>query len=267
MKPATPPTQVETLASRGRYFRLTYSNVPPDEDPKLFKGRDGIAFCELAAVLPAMGYEFGTTIYLYPDDERPLSAFPQFRPSDLLVLPTRPPLHDKVGIIPPRRKIIHAAKTELEAALFKALARYFEFCTRKRVKLSQYGAGRIRVPDARNWEHVEVYEYCGAEIQKHYVGPEPVRHDWKPKSSIAFFLRTDRVPGLDCGFVASFGMDGYGTLIWNRFIRHTHPEWLARPGFVMAELIFKQPIPAKPLTPDFVDDGACVEVRLLTNSA
>jgi len=165
------------LASRGRYFRLTYSNVPPDEDPKLFKGRDGIAFCELAAVLPAMGYDFATTIYLYPDDERPLSAFPQFRPADLLVLPTRPPLHDKVGIIPPRRKIIHAAKTELEAALFKVLARYFEFCTRKRVKLSKYGANRIRVPDAQNWEHVEVYEYCGAEIQRYYVGPEPVMWD------------------------------------------------------------------------------------------
>jgi len=32
----------------------------------------------------------------------------------------------------------------------------------------------------------------------------------------------------------------------------------------MAEIIFKQPIPDKPLTPEFVDDGAKVEVRLLT---
>jgi hypothetical protein len=264
MKPERPPTQVEGTAPRSRYFRLTYSNVPPDEDPKLFKGRDGIAFCELAAVLPAMGYDFGTTIHLYPDDERSLSAFPQFRPSDLLVLPTRPPLHDKVGIIPPRRKIIHATKTGLEAALFKTLARYFEFCTRKRVKLSKYGASRIRVQDSQNWEHVEVYEYCGAEILKYYVGLEPVRPVAKHKSTIAFFLRVNCVPVLDCGFVASFGMDGYGTLIWNRFIRRAHPEWLAKPGFVMAELIFKKPIPDKPLTPDFVDDGAHVEVRLLT---
>ena len=264
MKPATTLTQVESLAPRGRYFRLTYSNVPPDDDPKLFKGRDGIAFCELTAVLPAMGYEFGTTIHLYPDDERPLAAFPAFRPSDLLVLPTRPPLHDKVGIIPPRRKIIYAAKTELEAALFKVLARYFEFCTRKRVKLSKHGASRLRVSDAQNWEHVEVYEYCGAEIQKYYVGPEPVRPGVKLKSTIAFFLRVDRVPGLNCGFAASFGMDGYGTLIWNRFVRRAHPEWLAQPGFVMAELIFRKPIPDKPLTPEFADDGAHVEVRLLT---
>jgi hypothetical protein len=238
--------------------------VPPDDDPKLFKGRDGIAFCELAAVLPAMGYDFGTTIYLYPDDERPLSAFPPFQRSDLLVLPTRPPLHDKVGIIPPRRKIIHAAKTELEAALFHALAKYFEFCTRKRVKLSRYGFSRLRVRDAEKWEHVEVYEYCGAEIQKYYLGPEPVRPEAKLKSTIAFFLRVDRVPGLGCNFVASFGMDGYGTLIWNRYIRCTHPEWLTKPGFVMAEIIFKKPIPDRPLTPDFVDGDSCIAVRLLT---
>jgi hypothetical protein len=264
MRPATPTTQVADAGLPGRYFRLTYSNVPPDEEPKLFKGRDGVAFCELAAVLSGMGYGFGTTIYLYPDDERPLSAFPAFRPSDLLVLPTRPPLHDKIGIIPPRRKIIHAAKTELESVLFKVLARYFEFCTRKRVKLSKYGADRIRVQDAQNWEHVEVYEYCGAEIQRFYVGPEPVRPEVKHKSTIAFFVRVNRVPGLNCDFVASFGMDGYGTLIWNRFLRYSHPEWLAKPGFVMAELIFKRPIPDKPLTPGFVDDDANVEVRLLT---
>src|ERR1043166_2369321 len=136
MTPEDSHNQVVVPAVRGRYFRLTYSNVPPDEDPKLFKGRDGVAFSELTAMLPSMGFDFGTTIYLYPDDERPLSFFPVFRDTDLLILPTRPPLHDKIGIIPPRRKIIHAAKTELEAALFKVLSKYFEFCTRKRVKLS-----------------------------------------------------------------------------------------------------------------------------------
>jgi hypothetical protein len=253
-----------TAASPPRYFRLTYSNVPPDEDPKLFKGRDGVAFCELAAELPRLGYDFATTIYLYPDDERPLAAFPRFGPGDLLVLTTRPPLHDKVGIIPPRRKVIHAAKTELEDALFKALSKYFEFCTRKRVKLSKHGAGRIRSQDRERWEHIEVYEYCGAEIQKHYVGPEPVKPDAKHKSTIAFFLRVDHVPGLNCGFVASFGMDGFGTLIWNRYVRVAHPEWLSQQCFVMAEIIFERELPDNPLTPEFVDDGSYARIRLLT---
>lgn len=264
MKPVPPTTKVPPPSLRNCYYRLTYSNSRADEDPQLFKGRDGIAFLELAAGLPALGYDFGTTIYLYPDDERKLTAFPAFRPSDLLVLPTRPPLHDKVGVFPRRRKVIHETKTELEAALFGVLAKYFEFCSRKHVILSKYGASRIRVKDPQKWAHIEVYEYCGAEIYRHYIGPEPVRPDAPHKSTIAFFLRANDVPGLSCDFIASFGMDGYGTLIWNRIIRQQHPEWLAQPGFVMAELIFKKRIPEAPLTPGFVDDGACVEVRLLT---
>jgi hypothetical protein len=44
--------------------------------------------------------------------------------------------------------IIHAAKTELEAALFKELSKYFDYCTRKHVQLSKFGAigtGAIQV--------------------------------------------------------------------------------------------------------------------------
>jgi len=264
MNPNRPPSPPHPPNSRGRFFRLTYSNARQDEDPKLFKGRDGVAFCELAGVLPALGYEYGTTIHLYPDDERPLSEFPSFQPSDVLVLPTRPPLHDKVGIIRPHRKIIHAAKTALEAALFRELGKYFEYCTRKHVQLSKHGAGKLRVEDPQKWGHIELYEYCGAEILKHYVGPEPIKPEENHRSTIAFFLRSNQVPGINCDFIASFGMDGYGTLIWNRIIRKQHPEWLAEPGFVMAELVFKKEIPERPLTPEFIDDGQHIEVKLLT---
>ena len=264
MTPKTPMTQVPSSAMRGRYFRLTYSNASPNDDPRLFKGRDGVAFLELAAGLPALGYDFGTTVYLYPGDERKLPDFPAFKPADLLVLPTRPPLHDKVPVARRRRKVIYETKTELEAALVKVLARHFEFCTRKHVQLSKYGASRIRAKDPHKWAHIEVFEYGGAEIQHHYLGPEPIKPEGPLKSTIAFFLRVNQVPGLNCDFIASFGMDGYGTLIWNRIVRKQHPEWLAKPCFVMAELIFKKEIPEAPLTPDFVDDGSCVEVRLLT---
>jgi len=251
----------------GRYFRLTYSNAWQDDEPKLFKERDAIAFCELTACLPEMGFHYGTTIHLYPDDERKLSEFPAFRPGDLLVLSTRPPLHDQVGIVPPHRKIIRAAKTELEVLLFRELSKYFEYCTRKHVELTTYAASLLRVEEPHKWKHTELYEYSGAKIMSHYVGPEPVKPKPNRCSSIAFFLRINQVPKLNCDFIASFGMDGYGTLIWNRMIRNKFAHWLASPGFVMAELIFKNPlnpIPLKPLTPEFNDDRSCVEVRLLT---
>src|SRR5258708_3227122 len=94
---------------------------------------------------------------------------------------------------------------------------------------------------------------CGAKIMRHYFGPEPVKPKANRCSSIAFFLRTNHVPKLNCAFIASFGMDGYRTLIWNRIIRNKFPNWLSSPRFVMAELIFKDPvnpIPLKPLTPE-----------------
>jgi hypothetical protein len=258
------PTQRPASGAPPRVYRLTYSNGRPDDDPKLFRDRDAIAFCELNAELCRLGYSYGTTIYLYPDDDRKLLAFPAFRPSDLLVLTTRPPLHDQVGIVPPRRKVIRAAKTELEAILFEELANYFEFCTRKHVELTKHAVNRLKVEQPGKWRHVELYEYGPAIIQKHYLGPEPLKPQANRHSTIAFFLRANGLSKIGCDFLASFGMDGYSTLIWNRLIRTRFPEWLTSPRFVMAELIYKREIPPKPITPEFVDDGESVEVRLLT---
>jgi hypothetical protein len=61
-------------------------------------------------------------------------------------------------------------------------------------------------------------------------------------------------------------MDGYSTLIWNRIVRLKYPQLLTKPGFVMAELIFKKPIPRRPLTPEFATDPAYLEVKLLTKT-
>ena len=99
---------------------------------------------------------------------------------------------------------------------------------------------------------------------RHFVGPVPVRPARKYPSTVAFLVAVERIGGLTCGLLVSFGMDGYSTLIWNRIVRVRHPEWLRKPGFVMAELIFKKPIPTKPLTPEFADDPNHVELRVLT---
>jgi len=91
-----------------------------------------------------------------------------------------------------------------------------------------------------------------------------VRPNTKHPYTAAYFLRVNSVPGLNCDLIASFGMDGYCTLIWNRIIRTRYPDWLASPRFVMASLTFKKPIPPKPITPDFADNEDHIEVRLLT---
>ena len=263
MKPLPPSATNAGSAKRGSFFRLTYSNAQQDEDPKLFKDRDGVAFCELVPAFYEMGYKFGTTIHFYPDDERKLSEFPALGAGDVLVLATRPPLHDRKAI-KVRRKVILTAKTELEASLFAELSKHLEYCTRKHVRLTRHGAARLRPEFARKWRWLEFFEYTSSDIKWHLVDPEPVKPPKNHHSTVAFFLRVNQVRGLKCSFIASFGMDGYGTLVWNRIIRKQFPHWLTQEGFIMAELVFKQKIPPAPLTPEFVDDDSFVEVRILT---
>jgi hypothetical protein len=62
------------------------------------------------------------------------------------------------------------------------------------------------------------------------------------------------------------GVDGYSTLIWNAIVRRGYPHLVAKRGFVMAELLFKQPIPDRPLTPEFAADPAFLEVNLRTKA-
>lgn len=263
MKPKKTKQVADCPEPAGRVFRLTYANVRPDDDPKLFQCRDAMAFCELNAAFARLGHDYATSIYFYPDDDRGLDVLPKFQPTDTLVLTTRPPLHDRRGVIRPRKKIF-SANTDLEDVLFDTLGVYIEYCTRKHVQLTKHGTSLLTVKDPDQWTHIEVYEYCGAWIQRHFHGPEAIKPPTNRHSTIAFFLRADGLPKIDCNFVASFGMDGYGTLIWNRYIRRHHPDWLTSPRFVMAELVYRKDIPEKPITPEFADDPSFVEVRLLT---
>jgi hypothetical protein len=109
-----------------------------------------------------------------------------------------------------------------------------------------------------------------AHIRRHTVSGQ------KPKgkypSTVAFIVHVnslpgvDKTPGLPCGLLACFGMDGYSTLIWNRIVRVKYPHLLTNPGFVMAQLIFQKAIPNRPLTSEFATDPAHIEVNLLTQS-
>lgn len=92
-----------------------------------------------------------------------------------------------------------------------------------------------------------------AHIQKHLALPKKEQRG--TNSTVVFLFRADSLPSVDgtprlpCALLASFGMDGYSTLIWNTIVRLKYPHLITQPGFVMDKLIFKQPIPDSPLTP------------------
>lgn len=276
------PARERAGNSHGRVFRLTYSNGCSEDNTDLFRGRDAIAAFELLAPLLELGYTLGTTIHFYPNDERDLTHFPAFKSRDLLVLTTRPPIQEAdneatataAGAKPKgsesTRKRIHRTRTELEELLSREFRKYIEYCTRKQVILTPHGASHLRSENRAKWQHLELYEYRGpgrnaaSEVKYHNV-----RHEWVPceskrHSTIVFLMRIDNVPGIHCDCIASFGIDGYSTLIWNRLVRQHYADVLTSPCFVMAELVFKKPIPSRPPTPEFVDGGDIVEVRILT---
>jgi hypothetical protein len=271
-RPSKPP---ESQPAPSRYFHLTYSSAGPDDVHKLFQGRDGAAFDELAATLPPLGYRYGTTIHFYPNDKRPLEEFPELCANDLLVLTTRPPLTDREALSPPRR-IVLSSENDLEKLIFKQLFQHISYCTRKNIKLTPAAQERL-ISDVTKWKSLEFFEHSGpthplglAHIQKHLALPKKEQRG--TNSTVAFLFRADSLPGVDgtpglpCALLASFGMDGYSTLIWNTIVRLKYPHLVTKPGFVMAELIFKQPIPDSPLTPEFAADPAFFEVKILTKA-
>jgi hypothetical protein len=233
----------------------------------MFKCRDGIAFLELYAALAPHGWAYAESVIMLPDDRRGLKeGYPEFRPSDLIVLTTRPPLDDEATHAP--RKLIMRNHGPLEREIFDTVARkYFAFCSRKVVKLTPHAQSHLAPgADRERWSEVEYFEnhQTGQKIDGH--GAPPVRRHWaaivkshkirpdfhaRPaadRPSTAAYLVRDRLPSLGCDVLVSFGMDGDCTLIWNHLIRSQHPEWTLRRGFVMAELILpaRAPDPARP---------------------
>ena len=76
MQPKNVPARKNHPApTRPRCWRITYSTGRPDDDDdlKLFRDRDAMAFCELSAGLPQMGYDYRKE---FPS--KPLPLTPEF---------------------------------------------------------------------------------------------------------------------------------------------------------------------------------------------
>jgi hypothetical protein len=278
-----------------RVFRLTYANNQPREEPKLFRCRDGIAFDEINAALSGargVQYSYEMAINLYPNDRRKLTdGYPLFSPSDLIVLTMRPPLNDK-----PKngaRRFIQRNHGPLEKEILDMVRRkYFTYCSRRFVKLTKRARALLGTNvDPKRWRKLEFFEnhqtdkkidlsgkenqrrHWAAVIKKHHVSPDELVSPADNHTSTVAYLIRDHLPKIGCDVLVSFGMDGYCTLIWNHIVRRQHPEWTPKNGFVMAELVFKDPPDQAtrkkdtrpPITIAFVDK--IVDVNILAEAA
>jgi len=242
------------------YHRFAYSTpLRQGEEPNLSKIRDGAAFSELTAPLTKHGYEYGHIIFNPPFNPRKRAesgkeCFAFIKPQDLIVLTTRPPLDDlRHG----DKRLVRQSSTHLEKQIFAKCREFLAICARSHVQLTKAVGANFKKADL-------VFQSYKCARLKYFKGLDDLRAKNAPKNSkiaIGFFLRTKAIPEYGCGLMASFGMGGRETLIWNRIVRTRYADWLNRCAFIVGEMNLAR-IPEAPVTLDFVDQ---IKVKILLN--
>lgn len=246
-----------------RVFHNAYPCHQKGKSGELAKNRDAAAFVELMAALTLHGYTFESIIFNYAlvDGIPVREEFILIRSGDLIVMVTRPPMHDTVRKI--KKKFLRSG-TRMEFRIFDVMSRYLSVCSRVHLRLgeeivSAWERGRGLLPggglqtpadfkfgqncDARlkSWRTLDPK----ARARRFDQGPEDYR-------SIGCFLHVPRIEEFDCRLIVSFGMGSFENLVWNRIVRTRFDRWIDRPVFAIAEMDLNG-LPEDPVTLQFAD--------------
>jgi hypothetical protein len=206
--------------------------------------RDGGGFAELLAALTALGARHGDIWFNHkPRQEDPEAGFRRFGRNDLLVMPTRPPLHDK-GEGQPRRHL-RPSNTSFEHLVHAPFQLFFKRCARNAVTLAEEPAKRLP-PDKQNRRSTTYYQYTrnGLEVTwAFYKSLEGRKPPGSKDRTTAVFLA--HVPALwqeGPALLSAFGMGANETLLWCHILRTRKNDLLrdvlssSVPRFIMCEL-------------------------------
>lgn len=210
----------------------------------LHKTRDGAAFVELAAVLQRLGYTYGGILFNVPATFGSMdrTSAPSFTPDDLLVLVTRPPLNKQEGAAKPcnarGERRVDRSESELETTVFESLGMFFEHCGRDEVLLNaEYSAlGQ----SAKEFER----EFCfrktaGAFRRKRgstTAGDDATEKKQEEEVTTGFLAFRPSAWPNGPRILASFGMGGVETLIFNHLLRLRKADLIGS--------IFRKDVPA-----------------------
>jgi hypothetical protein len=183
------------------------------------------------------------------------------KPTDLLVLCTRPPMHDDVsGAL----KGIGRSYTTLEDKVFASMGRYFSVCARDHIEIAPHLAEQLPA-QYKNRAHMIFRQKGGAEYRQLR---ESASHRWQEvglEGRTALFLVHDREPWPGGPrLLAVFGVGGNETLVWAYLLSKKY--WkkldLASTCFVMMEMKTIK-IPSRPGDLTFADN---LEVEMLLHA-
>ncbi len=245
--------------SEKRWLRFAYYSIQrTDRDLPLHQLRDADGALFLAPALAELGYAYGGLLLNYPllppsgPPDSPLAQaadMPLLGAQDLLVLTTRPPLHDwEQG----NRSRIERSYSPLEEAIFRALRSYLQRCSRLQVVVSDDEARQSAFVAARH--NVEFADTRTAPVQRIR---EFGKREWaRPSEKSLTLAYSIYVPALwndGPGLLTTFGLGGIQTLAWTyRLGRDLRHLLLAKP-FVMAEMT-QTNLPERATTMAFADD-------------
>jgi hypothetical protein len=218
----------------------------------LHQVRDGASFAELAACLlqNQSGAKYGGLILNRPGQE---VALAEFTSMDTLVLTTRPALDDdeEEGARTPRAPL-RRTSTNLEERVFATLRLYFPHCDRRNVEISPNLSRYLHENDKdraciefrmHNRSVKDSFE-SGATYHKlkRHLAPddlEPVWHACPNNFALrtaTYFVYTPPIWKGGPRVLASFGLGGTETLIWNYLVRTKYAYLTGAPRFFLGEL-------------------------------
>ena len=250
-----------------RVFHNAYPCLVRGKRGELAKNRDAAAFTEMMSGLGLLGYRFESIIFNYAlatgaMDGVGIEDFRFVRSGDLVVMVTRPPLHD---LQVQNRKYVPRSGTRLEQQIFGAVSRFLEICSRTHLRLHEdvIKAWEKELDPASPGERTQTpadfkfCQNCDARLKSLNTRDPASRarrlDHGREYRSIGCFIHVPFIEELGCRLIVSFGMAGMENLIWNRIVRTRFDRWLKEPVFALAEMNLNR-IPKEPVTLNFVDD-------------
>jgi hypothetical protein len=222
-----------------------YAPTKIDRQLRVHETRDGDAFLQIAALLYAKGYEYGRLVLNYPQGRQNASIQPPIqlidesflKPSDLLVLTTRPPLDkeaDEIHKIDILRSFI-----SLENKVFGVLRQYFEFCSAVNVVLAKNFAQRLNPPTNMARAAFEIYGRGMLVGHGYYSSGMPALKPQAPNLAILYLLYLEETWETGPRLLITFGMRGITTLAWAYRLRKglsALPDPFKGSKFVIAQM-------------------------------
>ncbi|HEY0710647.1 MAG TPA: hypothetical protein VGG33_27840 [Polyangia bacterium] len=221
---------------------LWFAQLAGDWNPRDL--RDGGGFAELMAAMIRLGAGMGDIWFNHkPREEDPAETFQRLTSKDVIVLPTRPPLHDK-GEGQPRRHL-RPSSTALERAIHAPFHVLFRRCARNSVALADEPA-KMLDGEKKNRRTTTYYQYTrnGLEVTwafyKTLEGRKPTAA--RDRTTAVFLVWVPQLWQGGPALLSAFGMGANETLLWCHLLRTRMNHLLIDvlkspvPRFIMCEL-------------------------------